>query len=72
MAKSNIDVTENIFLLDQPPLISHNRKKEDYLIIEAITGTNKFNDNITIRYKVVDPENYLYLPESFLRCEYQI
>lgn len=66
------ELTEDIFQLDSPVLLSHNRKKEDYLAVEAITGTNKFNDNITIRYKAVDPENYLYLPGSFLRCEYEI
>ena len=66
------EITEDIFLLDQPTLMSHNRKKEDYLIIEAITGTNKFNENTTIRFKAVDPENYLYLPGSFLRCNFKL
>lgn len=69
---ADTELTENIFLLDEPLLLSHNRKKEDDLIIEAVVGTNKFNENTTIRYKAVDPENYLYLPGSYLRCEFEI
>lgn len=70
--KDKIELIETKFLLDTPPLISHNRKKEDFLILPPTTGTDRFNENVIITYKVTNTDNYLYLPESFLRCEFEI
>ena len=70
MAKN--EIIEDLFLLDQTPLFSHNRKKEDYLVIEAIPGQNKFNANGSIIFKAFDVDNYLYLPGSFLKCKFKL
>jgi hypothetical protein len=72
MGKETTELIETKFLLDQPPIMSHNRKKEDYLVLPPTSGTDRFNENVTITYKTTNTDNYLYLPESLLRCEFEI
>ena len=66
-------VDERIFNLDQPNYVSYNRRKQDYLKIAPTTGTaDNLNRTGIISYEVNNQANYLYLPESFLYCEFNL
>ena len=66
-------VDERIFDLDQPNYVSYNRRKQDYLKIAPTTGTaNNLNRTGIISYEVNNQANFLYLPESFLYCEFNL
>ena len=49
-----------------------NKKKEDYLIIPPVVGINNFNQSGEIQFVSSSTNDYLYLPDSFLRCEFEI
>ena len=64
---------KNKFKLDEPAIIEYNRKKEDYIKISPTTGTiDRLNKSGNISFEVNNQESFLYLPESFLYCEFQI
>ena len=66
-------VNERIFDLDKPNYVSYNRRKQDYIKISPTTGTaDNLNRTGIISYKVNNQANYLYLPESFLYCEFNL
>ena len=61
------------FDLDTPPQHVYNRKKEDYVKI-ALTPGSASNINRTgdLTFEVDNQASYLYLPKSFLYCEYSL
>jgi len=67
-------VDEKIFELDEPNFISFNRRKQDYLRISPNTGTanNLNNCGNLVAYEINNYENFLYYPESFIYCEFNI
>ena len=67
-------INERIFQLDDPNYISYDRRKQDYLRIAPTTGTaNNLNQggNI-ISFESNNHANFLYLPGSFVYCEFHI
>ena len=65
-------INEKIFQLDDPNYISYDRRKQDYLRIAPTTGTaNNLNQggNI-ISFESNNHANFLYLPGSFVYCEF--
>ena len=65
-------INEKIFQLDDPNYISYDRRKQDYLRIAPTTGTaNNLNQggNI-ISSESNNHANFLYLPGSFVYCEF--
>ena len=68
-----MSIVDEIFDLDKPNYVSYNRRKQDYLRISPITGTaDNLNRTGIISYEVNNQANYLYLPESFLYCEFNL
>lgn len=67
-------MNEKIFNLDDPQYISYNRKKQDYLKIAPTTGTagNLNTGGNAISFEVNNQANYLFLPDAFVYCEFQI
>ena len=66
-------VNERIFDLDQPNYVSYNRRKQDYIKVSPTTGTaGNLNRTGIISFEVNNQANYLYLPESFMYCEFHI
>ena len=67
-------VDELIFHLDKQYNVSYNRRKQDYIRIAPTTGTaNNLNQSgNTISFEVNNQANFLYLPEAFVYCEFQI
>ena len=65
-------INEKIFQLDDPNYISYDQRKQDYLRIAPTTGTaNNLNQggNI-ISFESNNHANFLYLPGSFVYCEF--
>jgi hypothetical protein len=67
-------VDEKIFQLDDPNYISYNRRKQDYLRISSTTGAaNNLNQGgNVVSFEVNNHANFLYLPQSFIYCEFHI
>ena len=65
--------TEQIFKHDSIPHFSYNRKKEDYVLIEPTSGSiANLNKTGEIKFEVYNQQSFLYLPESFLVCRFEI
>ena len=66
-------VNETIFDLDKVNYVSYNRRKQDYLRIAPTTGTaDNLNRTGVISFEINNQANYLYLPECFLYCEFNL
>ena len=65
------ELIEPIFQLDDVLQFSYNREKEDYIKISPVTGTN-LNTPGQKTFEVNNQQNYIYLADSFLRCEFTI
>ncbi len=64
---------EQIFKHDSVPHFSYNRKKEDYVKIEPTAGSiASLNKSGEIKFEVYNQQSFLYLPESFLVCQFEI
>ena len=69
-----VSVDEKIFQLDTPNYYSYNRRKQDYLRIAPTTGTagNLNQGGNVVSFELNNHANFLYLPESFIYCEFDI
>ena len=64
---------ENKFRLDDPPFVSYNQKKNDYIRIAMNPGSSsRVNTGGDLIFEVDNQQSYLYLPDSFLHCEYSL
>ena len=64
---------ENKFRLDDPPFTSYNQKKNDYIRIAMNPGSSsRVNTGGDLIFEVDNQQSYLYLPDSFLHCEYSL
>ncbi len=58
---------------DSVPNFSYNRKNEDYVKIEPTAGSiASLNKSGEIKFEVYNQQSFLYLPESFLVCQFEI
>ena len=72
MATSDMMI-ESIFKLDDPNLIAYNRKKTDYIRIVPTTGTSDYaNQSGQINFEINNQQYFLYLPEAFIYCEFDL
>ena len=70
--KNMTSINKRLFQLDEPNYIGYDRQKQDYLRIAPTTGTaNNLNQggNI-ISFESNNHINFLYLPGSFVYCEF--
>ena len=69
-----VSVDEKIFQLDEVNYFSYDRRKQDYLRIAPTTGTaNNLNQGgSVVSFELNNHANFLYLPESFIYCEFDI
>ena len=58
-----------IYDLDDTIITSNSTKKEDYLKINALTGTD-WNTNGTKSFEINNQQTYLNLADSFLLCKF--
>ena len=64
---------ESKFRLDDPPFVSYNQKKNDYIRIAMNPGSSgRLNTGGDLIFEVDNQQSYLYLPDSFLHCEYSL
>jgi len=64
---------ESIFKLDNPAHFSYSRKKEDYIKIDPTPGSfANMNQNGEILFEIYNQQSFLYFPESFLVCDFEI
>ena len=67
------EMMESIFQLDDPNIIVYNRKKTDYIRIAPTTGSSEYaNQSGQINFEINNQQNFLYLPEAFLHCEFDL
>ena len=67
------ELVESIFQLDDPNIIAYNRKKTDYIRIAPTTGTSEYaNQSGQINFEINNQQYFLYLPEAFLHCEFDL
>ena len=67
------EIIESIFQLDDPNLIAYNRKKTDYIRIAPTTDTTDYaNNSGEINFEINNQQYFLYLPEAFLHCEFDL
>ena len=70
---STAPLIESIFELDDSNLTAYNRKKTDYIRIAPTTGTNDYaNTSGSINFEVNIQQYFLYLPDAFIYCEFDI
>jgi hypothetical protein len=62
---------ENIFDLDDVLQFSYNRRKEDFIKVSPVSGTN-LNNSGEIKFDIKGQSNYISLSDSFLKCEFTI
>ena len=64
---------ESKFRLDDPPFVSYIQKKNDYLRIAMNPGSSgRLNTGGDLIFEVDNQQSYLYIPDSFLHCEYSL
>ena len=64
---------EEIFKFDDQNVVSYSRKKEDFIKINPTTGSaNNLNKNGQILFEVNNQASYMYFPNSFLVCDFEI
>ena len=57
---------ESKFRLDDPPFVSYNQKKNDYIRIAMNPGSSgRLNTGGDLIFEVDNQQSYLYLPDSF-------
>ena len=61
------------FKLDDSTVVSYNKKKQDYVKMGLSTGTSsRLNTNGDLIFEVENQQSFLYLPDSFLYCEFSL
>jgi len=67
------ELVESIFQLDDPNIITYNRMKTDYIRIAPTTGSSDYaNQSGQINFEINNQQYFLYLPEAFLHCEFDL
>ena len=67
------NLIESKFKLDDPAVVIYNKKKEDYIKVPPAGGTDsRLNTNGDINFEVENQQSFLYLPKSFLHCEFSL
>ena len=66
-------LTESKFRLDDPPIQVYNQQKNDYIRIALNPGTSsRINKGGDLVFEVDNQQSYLYMPDSFLHCEFSL
>ena len=64
---------ESKFKLDDPPVQIYNQQKNDYIRVALNPGTSsRVNTGGDLVFEVDNQQSYLYLPDSFLHCEFSL
>lgn len=66
-------LTESKFRLDDPPVQIYNQQKNDYIRVALNPGTSsRVNTGGDLVFEVDNQQSYLYMPDSFLHCEFSL
>lgn len=68
---SEVNLIESTFDFDDVLQFSYNRKKDDYMKVSPIAGTN-LNRSGDITFQIEAQSSYISLSDSFLKCEFTI
>ena len=64
---------ESKFKRDDPPVQIYNQQKNDYIRVALNPGTSsRVNTGGDLVFEVDNQQSYLYLPDSFLHCEFSL
>ena len=66
-------LVESKFKLDDPPVQLYNQQKNDYIRVALNPGTSsRINTGGDLVFEVDNQQSYLYMPDSFLHCEFSL
>lgn len=67
------NLVESKFKLDDPPIHVYNQQKNDYIRVALNPGTSsRINTGGDLVFEVDNQQSYLYMPDSFIHCEFSI
>ena len=66
-------IIESKFQLDDPPIQIYNQQKNDYIRVALNPGSSsRINTGGDLVFEVDNQQSYLYMPDSFLHCEFTL
>ena len=66
-------IIESKFQLDDPPIQIYNQQKNDYIRVALNPGSSsRINTGGDLVFEVDNQQSYLYMPDSFLHCEFSL